>query len=144
MDYVQALFSFFIAPLFGTVVLGMLWKRATGPGGFWGLLCGTVSSISMWAWVKIDPTALRYVALSPDAKALAQDMYQALWSFLVCVIVTVVVSLVTKPKPDSELAGLVYGQTAIPHDGDVPVYQKPIFWAGVVGVMFVILNIIFW
>jgi SSS family solute:Na+ symporter len=33
MDYVQALFSFFIAPLFGTVVLGMLWKRATGPGG---------------------------------------------------------------------------------------------------------------
>ena len=58
MDYVQALFSFFIAPLFGTVVLGMLWKRATGAGGFWGLLCGTLSSISMWAWVKVDPTAL--------------------------------------------------------------------------------------
>ena len=55
MDYVQALFSFFIAPLFGTVVLGMLWKRATGAGGFWGLLCGTLSSISMWAWVKVDP-----------------------------------------------------------------------------------------
>ena len=81
MDYVQALFSFFIAPLFGTVILGMLWKRATGPGGFWGLLCGTLSSISMWAWVKVDPTALRYVALSPDAKALAQDMYQALVVF---------------------------------------------------------------
>jgi SSS family solute:Na+ symporter len=43
MDYVQALFSFFIAPLFGTVILGMLWKRATGAGGFWGLLCGTLS-----------------------------------------------------------------------------------------------------
>src|SRR5713101_1833344 len=51
MDYVQALFSFFIAPLFGTVILGMLWKRATGAGGFWGLLCGTLSSIGMWAWV---------------------------------------------------------------------------------------------
>ena len=38
MDYVQALFSFFIAPLFGTVILGMLWKRATSAGGFWGLL----------------------------------------------------------------------------------------------------------
>jgi SSS family solute:Na+ symporter len=49
MDYVQALFSFFIAPLFGTVVLGMLWKRATGPAGFWGLLCGTLSSVSMWS-----------------------------------------------------------------------------------------------
>src|SRR6266705_1607217 len=56
MDYVQALFSFFIAPLFGTVVLGMLWKRASGPGGFWGLLAGTGSSIGMWAWVKLDPT----------------------------------------------------------------------------------------
>src|SRR5580692_2336351 len=78
MDYVQALFSFFIAPLFGTVVLGMLWKRATGPAGFWGLLCGTLSSVSMWLWVKVDPSALRYVALSPHAKGLAQDMYQAL------------------------------------------------------------------
>ncbi|MGA9040084.1 MAG: sodium:solute symporter family protein [Terriglobales bacterium] len=144
MDYVQALFSFFIAPLFGTVILGMLWKRATGPGGFWGLLCGTLSSVSMWAWVKIDPTALRYVALSPDAKALAQDMYQALWSFLVCVTVTVVVSLATKPKTETELTGLVYGLTKVPSVGELPFYQKPLFWAGVVVVVFVILNIIFW
>src|SRR6266705_2521418 len=144
MDYVQALFSFFIAPLYGTVVLGMLWKRATGPGGFWGLLCGTLSSISMWAWVKADPTALRYVALSADAKALAQDMYQALWSFIVCVTVTVVVSLATQPKPDAELAGLVYGLTEVPSVGDVPIYKKPLFWAAIVVVVFVILNIIFW
>ncbi|HYL63602.1 MAG TPA: sodium:solute symporter family protein [Candidatus Methylomirabilis sp.] len=144
MDYVQALFSFFIAPLFGTVVLGMLWKRATGPAGFWGLLCGTLCSISMWGWVKADPSALRYVAMSSDAKALAQDMYQALWSFLVCVIVTVVVSLATKPKPDAELTGLVYGLTEVPHVGDIPLYQKPVFWAGVVGVVFVALNIYFW
>ena len=144
MDYVQALFSFFIAPLFGTVVLGMLWKRATGPAGFWGLFLGTLSSISMWAWVKVDPSALRYVALSPDAKALAQDMYQALWSFLVCVTVTVVVSYMTKPKPEAELVGLVRGMTPIPSVGDLPFYDKPVFWAGVVAVVFVILNIIFW
>jgi SSS family solute:Na+ symporter len=144
MDYVQALFSFFIAPLFGTVVLGMLWKRATGPGGFCGLLCGTGSSIGMWAWVKVDPSALRYVALSPDAKALAQDMYQALWSFLVCVAVTVVVSYATQPKSDAELAGLVYGLTEVPSVGNLPFYQKPIFWAGVVAAVFVVLNIIFW
>jgi SSS family solute:Na+ symporter len=144
MDYVQALFSFFIAPLFGTVVLGMLWKRATGPGGFWGLLLGTASSISMWAWVKVDPSALRYVAMSPHAKALAQDMYQALWSFLVCVMVTVVVSLATKPKSDSELNGLVYGLTEGPSVGNVPIYQKPLFWAGVVVVIFFALNIYFW
>src|ERR1700726_2051121 len=144
MDYVQALFSFFIAPLFGTVILGMLWKRATGSGGFWGLLCGTLSSISMWTWVKLDPTALRYVALSPNAKALAQDMYQALWSFVVCVIVTVLVSMVTQPKTDAELTGLVYGLTEVPSIGDVPLYQKPLFWAGVVTVVFFVLNIIFW
>ena len=144
MDYVQALFSFFIAPLFGTVVLGMLWKRATGPGGFLGLLCGTMSSIGMWTWVKADPTALRYVALSPNAKALAQDMYQALWSFIVCVIVTVVVSLATQPKADAELTGLVYGLTPVPSVGNIPVYQKPLFWAGVVAVVFFVLNIIFW
>ncbi len=144
MDYVQALFSFFIAPLFGTVVLGMLWKRATSAGGFWGLLLGTGSSISMWAWVKVDPSALRYVALSPNAKALAQDMFQALWSFCVCVIVTVVVSYATRPKTDAELEGLVYGLTAVPSVGDVAIYEKPVFWAGVVGVIFVILNILFW
>src|SRR5271168_332290 len=144
MDYVQALFSFFIAPLFGTVILGMLWKRATAPAAFWGLLSGTLCSVSMWAWVKVDPTALRYVALSPHAKALAQDMFQALWSFLVCVTVTVVVSFATKPKSAAELTGLVYGLTEVPSVGDLPLYQKPIFWAAVVIVVLVILNIVLW
>ena len=130
MDYVQALFSFFIAPLFGTVVLGMLWKRATGPAGFWGLLCGTLSSISMWAWVKVDPSALRYVALSPHAKGLAQDMYQALWSFIVCVAVTVGVSLATKPIPDSALTGLVYGLTEVPAVGGRPAVSEASFLGG--------------
>src|ERR1700761_4476108 len=82
MDYVQGLFSFFIAPLFGTVILGMLWKRATKAGGFWGLLAGTLTAIGLWAWVHHDPSALRYVALSTDAKAMAEDMYRALWSWL--------------------------------------------------------------
>jgi len=144
MDYVQALFSFFIAPLFGTVILGMLWKRATGPGGFWGLLAGTLSSIGMWAWVKLDPSALRYVALSPNARDMAENMYRALWSWIVCVGVTMVVSYMTKPKPDVELSGLVYGVTAIPREDEVPWYQRPALWAAVVGVVFVVLNIIFW
>jgi SSS family solute:Na+ symporter len=144
MDYVQALFSFFIAPLFGTVVLGMLWKRATPKGGFWGLLAGTVSSIGMWAWVKVDPTALRYVALSPDARDMAENMYRALWSWIVCVAVTVVVSMLTEPKPDSELVGLVYGVTEIPHEGDMPLWQRPVFWAAVVATVFVIFNILVW
>jgi len=144
MDYVQALFSFFIAPLFGTVLLGMLWKRATAAGGFWGLLTGTVSSIAMWAWVKVDPSALRYVALSPYARDMAENMYRALWSCLLCVVVTVVVSLFTAPKPASELKGLVYGETEIPSEGELAFYQRPVFWAGAVAVVFVVLNILFW
>jgi SSS family solute:Na+ symporter len=144
MDYVQALFSFFIAPLFGTVILGMLWKRATPAGGFWGLLAGTVSSVGMWAWVKIDPAALRYVALSPRARDMAENMYRALWSWLICVLITVVVSLVTTPKSESELTGLVYGVTEIPSEALVPVYQRPWFWAIVVSVCFVIVNVVFW
>ena len=144
MDYVQALFSFFIAPLFGTVLLGMLWKRASPAGGFWGLLAGTVSSITMWAWVKVDPKALAYIALSSQAKDMAENMYRALWSWIVCVLVTVVVSMATAPKPAKELAGLVYGCTDIPSEQHLPLTQRPIFWAGVVCVVFVILNIIFW
>jgi SSS family solute:Na+ symporter len=144
MDYVQALFSFFIAPLFGTVILGMLWKRATSAGGFWGLLAGTLSSIAMWAWVKADPAALRYVALSPNARDMAENMYRGLWSWIVCVLVTVAVSYMTKPKPDSELNGLVYGVTAIPHEAEVALYQRPAFWAVVVAAVFVVLNILVW
>lgn len=144
MDYVQALFSFFIAPLFGTVVLGMLWKRATRSGGFWGLLSGTVSSIAMWIWVQRDGSALRYIALSSDAQPMAENLYRALWSFLICVTVTCVVSLMTKPTPVAQLSGLVYGATEIPDDGATTLWQKPIFWATVVIVVFFVLNLIFW
>jgi SSS family solute:Na+ symporter len=144
MDYVQALFSFFIAPLFGTVILGMLWKRATNAGGFWGLLAGTGSSIAMYAWAKADPSALKYVALSANASDMAANMYRALWSWIVCVIVTVVVSLMTTPKAEGELTGLVYGCTEIPSEGDIPLYQRPAFWAVIVAVIFVGLNLYFW
>jgi SSS family solute:Na+ symporter len=144
MDYVQALFSFFIAPLYGTVILGMLWKRATSAGGFWGLLAGTLSSIGMWAWVKIDPSALRYIALSPNARDMAENMYRALWSWIVCVLVTIVVSMLTTPKPDSELSGLVYGVTEIPTESYVTVFHRPWFWAAVVGVLFIVVNVVFW
>jgi solute:Na+ symporter, SSS family len=144
MDYVQALFSFFVAPMFGTVILGMLWKRATKAGGFWGLFAGIGSSIAMWAWVKLDPGALRIIALSAYAKDMAENMYRALWSWLICVIVTVVVSYITKPKPEAELVGLVRGCTEIPSEGDLPLYKRPIFWATVIFVVFIALNIIFW
>jgi SSS family solute:Na+ symporter len=144
MDYVQALFSFFIAPLFGTVLLGMLWKRATPAGGFCGLLAGTLTAIGIFLSMKVDHNLVAVFALSPRAQGLAQDMYQALWSCSVCVIVTVAVSLATTPKPDSELTGVVYGVTPIPKEENVPLLQKPIFWAGVALALFLVLQWIFW
>jgi solute:Na+ symporter, SSS family len=144
MDYVQALFSFFIAPLFGTVLLGMLWKRATSAGGFWGLLAGTGSSIAMFVLVKVNPKMLAVIALSSDAKALAEDMYRALWSCIIGVIVIVVVSLMTTPKLEAELEGLVYGATKISSEGEVGLLQRPIFWAGIALGLLLILQWIFW
>ncbi|HEV2118386.1 MAG TPA: sodium:solute symporter family protein [Terriglobales bacterium] len=144
MDYVQALFATFIAPLFGTVILGMLWKRTTSEGGFWGLLIGTLSSMGMWAWVKLDPVALRYVALSPHARVMAEDMYRALWSWVVCVAVTVIVSYMTKPRSPAELTGLVYGVTPLPSEAQITFYKRPAFLAVVVGLVFVAFNIMVW
>jgi len=144
MDYVQALFSFFIAPLFGTVLLGMLWKRVTAAGGFWGLLAGTVSSVGMFLLVKFDHRMLAYIALSSRAKDMAENMYRALWSWLVCVIVTVVVSAFTRPKPVEELRGLVYGCTELPKEGHLPLWKRPIFWGAISAAGFLILQWIFW
>lgn len=144
MDYVQALFSFFIAPLFGTVLLGMLWKRATAAGGFFGLLAGTLSSIAMWLWVRSDPGALAYVALSKNAKPMAENMYRALWCWIVCVVVTIVVSLLTEPKKDEQLDGLVYGCTKVPSEGTVSLIHRPMFWAVIVIIVFFIFNIVMW
>jgi len=143
MDYVQALFSFFIAPLFGTVILGMLWKRATRAGGFWGLLAGTAASIGMFVWVRLNDDALRFIAMSPNARPMAENLYRALWSWLICVGITVIVSLMTKPMSTAQLAGLVYGVTPLPSDGAENLWQKPAFWAVIVIVVFFILNIVF-
>jgi len=143
MDYVQALFSFFIAPLFGTVIIGMMWKRATKAGGFWGLLAGTAASIGMFIWVQTDASALKYIAVSPDAKPMAENLYRALWSWLICVFVTVIVSLMTKATPIEQLSGLVYGATPLPDDGARNLFEKPLFWAIIVITVFFILNLIF-
>jgi SSS family solute:Na+ symporter len=144
MDYVQALFGFFIAPLFGTVLLGMLWKRVTRMAGFWGLLAGVVSSVTIFMMMKFDEHWVSVFALSPLAQPLAQAMWQALWSTITCVVVTVLVTLVTKPKPDQELVGLVYSLTEKAHEEHVSFLRRPFFWGMVALAVLVILQIIFW
>jgi SSS family solute:Na+ symporter len=144
MDYMQALVSFFIAPLFGTVIMGMMWKRTTAKGGFSGLLAGTGSSVAMYAMVRAHPEYIRYVALSPDARDMAENLYRALWSWLICVLVTVVVSLFTTPKSKEQLIGLVWGYTELPKAEPLPFWKTPIFWGAGVAVFFGVLQWMFW
>jgi len=145
MDYVQALFSTFVAPLFGTVVLGMLWKRVSRAAGFWGLLVGVGSSVTTFLFMKLNPE--RWVpifALSPRASGLAQDMYQALWACVTCVLVTVIVTLVTRPRPDEELRGLVYTRTDVVHEQPASIWHRPILWGVLALILLAVLQIIFW
>ena len=263
LDYLQVLVFFFIVPLFGTILLGMLWKRATPAGGFWGFLSAILVSITMWAYVHtfpdgfrpqpkatLDPGAVvtlekgpegkvsrivvesgkvalvnvpgagqgalkgpavalpaaipektgavavqvlapevilsdskqvtrfgvegvavvlqpgvevdstsvskrfapaafnkehaKLIARSEKAKPMAVNMYSAWWSFVVCVSVTALVSLVTRPKPESELKDLVMGLTTLPDEGPCPWYRRPLLWATVVGLVLVAVNLVFW
>jgi SSS family solute:Na+ symporter len=144
MDYVQALFSIFIAPLLATILLGMFWRRATRPAGFLGLLFGIVFSVSMFVWVHLNPANLRYVALSPYAKPMAENVFRALWACLFTALVIFVVSMFTKPRPDVELEGLVYGVTPLPKEEPVPFYKNEWTWAILVVVIFVVINTLFW
>jgi solute:Na+ symporter, SSS family len=152
--YLQVLVMFFIIPLFGVVILGMLWKRPTAAGGFWGFLAGILFSISEFVYVHLfpgyfNPSALnpehvQVIALTPLAQDMAVNMYSALWSLIVSVTVTVVVSMFTKRKKDEELKDLVYGLTATPDEGPTPWYKHPNFWAAMVLVVLVLVNIAFW
>jgi hypothetical protein len=268
LDFLQVLVFFFIVPLFGTVILGMLWKRATPAGGFWGFVVAILASIGMWAYVHTFPEGYRpqpkitlgegavvrverdaggvrsiavergvvdavnvaagakgagggevevagaalalpatmhekagevpvqvlapavtlsesgatdrfgvegvpvvlepgvtlrsafvserfapaafnpdhteHIARSRKAKPMAVNMYSGWWSLVVCVLVTVGVSLFTRPKPASELRNLVYGLTPRPEEGPCPWYERPALWATVVAVVLVAINVVFW
>jgi hypothetical protein len=268
LEFLQVLVFFFIVPLFGTVILGMLWKRATPAGGFWGFVVAILVSIGMWGYVHTFPEGYRpqpkvtlgegavvrverdagrirsiavergvvdtvnvaagaagaargevtvagqplalpavshekagdvavqvlapavtlsdsgatdkfgvegvpvvlepgvtlrstlvserfapaafnpdhtqYVARSRKAKPMAVNMYSGWWSLVVCVLVTVGVSLFTKPKPESELRNLVYGLTPRPDEGPCPWYERPALWATAVTVVLIAVNVIFW
>jgi SSS family solute:Na+ symporter len=108
------------------------------------LLCGTLSSVAMWAWVRIDPSKIALIALSPDAKDMSESMFRLLWSGLICFVVTITVSLFTRPKPVAELSGLVYGHTMVPKEKHTSLFRRPVFWAGVSLAIFLVLQYIFW
>jgi hypothetical protein len=91
-----------------------------------------------------NPGHVKYIARSEKAQEMAVNMYSAFWTLCVGVATCVGVSLLTRPKPDTELKNLVYGLTPLSDEGACPWYERPILWAAVVGVVLVAINVIFW
>jgi solute:Na+ symporter, SSS family len=139
MDYLQTLFGFFNAPLFATFILGMFWKRMTATAGWTGLVAGTLSAITVFGLSKAGVI---------DLPGQGMPFLAASAAFVVDIVVSVAVSLVTAPKPEAELAGLVYSQTPVkllgdPEDAGKPWYLRPVPLAGVMLAGVVFLNIVF-
>ncbi len=149
MDVLQLVFAFVNAPLLGTFLLGMFWKRTTGHGAFFGLLTGTAAAaihhgltLPLGATAGVKGGWLSLVHTYPSE--MAQNFYTAIWAFVTCFVITVAVSLATRPRPDAELVGLVYSVTERPVEDPLPWFQRPATLAGVIVVLLVALNLIFY
>ncbi len=141
MNYVQLLFSYFNAPLFATFIIAMFWRRTSPWGGFAGLIAGFLGAFwthELYSWGTIDL-----------GSALAASFWGAIVAFVADAVVTVIVSLLTPPKPEPELRGLVWGLPRLEEAeddsvaGDEAWYRSPWLLGGGALVLVVILNIIF-
>jgi SSS family solute:Na+ symporter len=149
MDMLQLLFAFVNAPLFATFLLGMFWKRATGHGAFIGLLSGTLAA------------ALHHGLTLPKGSVIgikggwigvwhhypsemAQNFWTAIWAFAACFVVTILVSLATRPREAQELVGLVYSLTPKAVHTERHWYERPALLGLCVLGAVLLLNIIFW
>ena len=143
MDFLQLVFGFVNAPLFATFLLGMFWRRATGHGAFWGLLSGTVAAALTWLSSVAEGKGGLLGNVHTFPSTMAQNFWIAIFAWTTCFAVTVAVSLVTRQKAESELRGLVYGLTQMPHDGAKAWYQRPAPLALVAGGVCLLLNVVF-
>jgi len=144
MDFLQLVFGFVNAPLFATFLLGMFWKRATGHGAFTGLLAGTCAAAATHGLTIAENKGGWLGAIHSFPSTMAQNFWIAIFAWSVCFAVTILVSLLTAPKPEADLHNLVYGLTDIPHDADLPWYKRPLPLAAIVVAALIVLNILFW
>jgi SSS family solute:Na+ symporter len=148
MDFLQLVFAFVNAPLFATFALGMFWKRTTGHGAFAGLVSGTLAAaihhgLTLPAGATAGVKGGYFGIVTTYPSELAQTFWTAIFAWVTCFVVTILVSLVTRPRPETELTGLVYGLTAKPRDTVAHWYERPIVLAGVVLGLTLVLNLIF-
>jgi len=144
MDLLQLVFSFVNAPLFATFFLGMFWKRTSANGAFYGLLSGTAAAALTHGLTTAEGKGGWITNLHTFYSGTSQAFNIAGIAFIVCFIVTFLVSLVTKPKPESTLVGLVYSLTPKQRDRTKIWYKNPLVLGIIVLVITFILNIIFY
>jgi SSS family solute:Na+ symporter len=150
MDVIQLVFGFVNAPLFATFVLGMFWARTTGTGAFLGLICGTATSAIFHAMTLatgnvpgIKGGYINVVQYFPSE--MAQNFWLAAFAFIVCFVLTVVISLATKQtKSNEDLKGLVYSMTPKVVDQEQNWFLRPAVLGTILLIACVILNYIFW
>jgi len=148
MDALQLVFSIVNAPLFATFLLGMFWKRTTGHGAFTGLISGTAAAlVHHGLTIPVDAVPgihggwIAIVHRYPSD--MAQNFWTAIFAFSVNFIVTIAVSVATRPREEGELVGLVYSLTPKPAEEHLSWYQKPATLAIVVLAILVVLNLVF-
>jgi len=148
MDMLQLVFAFVNAPLFATFSLGMFWRRTTGHGAFWGLLSGTIGAavhhgltLPAGAVPGIKGGYLGLMHTYPSE--LAQTFWTAITAWTTCMVVTIVISLVTRPRPDEELRGLVYALTPRQTDAEHSFWRRPVTLGVIVLIMTLALNFVF-
>jgi solute:Na+ symporter, SSS family len=150
MDLLQLVFAFVNAPLFATFMLGMFWKRATGHGAFLGLVSGTLAAAVHHGLTLPAGAAVGFkggflgTVLHHYPSEMAQNFWTAIFAWTTCFVVTILVSMVTAPRAEADLKGLVYSLTPRPRDEGVPLYRQPGPLAIVVLLATIVLNIIFW
>jgi SSS family solute:Na+ symporter len=149
MDMLQLVFAFVNAPLFATFLLGMFWKRTTGHGAFIGLLSGMIAAaihhgLTLPAGSVMGVKGGWFGATHIYPSEMAQNFWTAIFAWMACFVVTILISLATRPRDEKELVGLVYALTERPKDDHLPWYQRPAVPAVIVLLAAIVLNIIFW
>lgn len=144
MDLLQLVFSFVNAPLFATFLLGMFWKRATANGAFYGLLSGTVGAALAHGLTTAEGKGGWITNLHTYYSGTSHAFNIAWMAFVICFVVTVTVSLFTKPKSENSLVGLVYSLTPRQTDKAKVWYKNPLVLGIIVLLATLVLNIIFY
>jgi SSS family solute:Na+ symporter len=148
MDLLQLVFAFVNAPLFATFMLGMFWRRTTGHGAFTGLVAGTLAAavhhgLTLPRGVGPGIKGGFFGLVHTYPSELAQTFWTAIAAWWTCFLVTIVVSLMTRPRPPEELRGLVYSLTPRPDDEALPWHAKPATLAIAVLALTAALNLVF-